>query len=307
MKIYKGVFIALLLSVCCYGCGSAQMNEQENARIENSKDIKSKGDTENTAITEMELPEEMPVMNPAYRVYEKTYVKDVLAYYWIKTYDERDNLIKEEKMDVSTDKCTKAITYAYCYNEAGGILLKLKQDVENYCHYQYDDEGNLYKIQTYENGEYIKSDCCIYNDNGKEVCNYTVYDFSSEEDIEKGQIERDEHEYNADGEVKVTHSYNADGELSSDTKYEYDKSNRVVRIDNIYYFADEAHEYQTITYEKNRETKNYYLVKEDESEKLYGTEIKEFDEEGRCIRQSEWENDIQTGYTTYEYENIKAN
>ncbi|MDE5778594.1 MAG: hypothetical protein K2I10_08870 [Lachnospiraceae bacterium] len=306
MKNYKGLLIALLLSFCCYGCGPAQMNGQENTAIEDGKDI-NEVDTENAVTTEMELPEEMPVMEPAYRVYEKTYEKDALAYYWIRTYDEKDNLIKEEKMDVFTDECTEVVTYAYCYNEAGFIVLKFEQDLENYWRYRYDEEGKLNKILTFENGEYIKSDCCLYDDNGELLYNYTVYDFSSEEDIEKGRMERDAYEYNADGEVTVTHSYNEEGELSYDTKYEYDKLNRVVRIDNIYYFADEAHEYQTITYEGNREIRNYYLVKEDESEKLYGAEIKEFDEEGRCIRQSAWENDIQTGYTTYEYENIKVN
>lgn len=196
-------------------------------------------------------------------------------------YDAAGNLLKESHYyDWNPDSPDEWTEYEY--DQAGNLIQK--SDENRTYKYEYDAAGNLIMETYYNNGTEWERREYEYNEDGKQIkLNWYYWDDGT------GKVMlMSEREYDAAGNEVVYRAYHDSpsawnrevpvGSLAYWGEYTYDEEGN--RISTIIYNADGSIDSQ---YETT------YSVKE------------EFDEAGRVIKRTNYENDVMLYWTEYEY------
>lgn len=291
-KRYIGV-ILLFVAASLSGCNKKQEEPLESTEFitaettvstaEMTEDIDSAKD-----INSIYVPDVMPENDIAYKETCSTYYQeDKLVYLWIYTYDEHDNLLMEERLNVETKECESSAAYAYIYNEQNLVEVKYWGSPDKYEVFLYNDNGELIESSRFADGEEAEHHYYAYDENDNLIQKVEV----------QGNKYLDctiEYEYDEKGNISVSRLYDSDGNLNFTNYHEYNEENQVIKIITEFPKSANGNYYTTYEYDKNGNTicENGFYI---DAEKPFFSYIYEYDSNNRCIRkesfkygESEW-------------------
>lgn len=308
----KGAFVLLCIALLFTGCGNHAAVTTENM-AENTVGESTENSTEDSIENEadagvIEIPEALPQNAAVYKAKSTYYEDGEVSVIWMRSYDERDNILSEEKIDPVSGEGMGTLfgEHAYIYNQEGQIQVEFFGTVDSYETYQYHENGKIREHCRYTGGELEEKKEYTYDDHGNEIKEVETRYFSEgEEPLVSEQITG--YLYDDNGNMTESISYDEEGDVSFRCGFEYDEMNQMVKS---YILKGDGTEY--LTYEAYTYDDNGNLLREDtygrenvsDSFEIGSSTVYEYDAKNRRIKEERYVDGILTRYTITEYEDV---
>lgn len=300
-KLGMGI-VFVLIAALLFGCGTGQREsweQEETAAGETPASADEETETVNVGsdIYGIDVPADMPENEIVYQDTCYTYTDGELTSWWVYTYDEHDNLIREEKLDIETGEQESTGNYAYIYNEQGLTEVKYWGRPEHYEVFLYNELGLLMESIKVKDGSEYTHYYYEYDEHGNEISWIEV----KEDEICFAEYQR--YVYDDRENIRVLANYDQDRTLKFTMDIEYDAYDRVTKILNDFDGYEEYNNYNTYEYDERGN-----LIREDlfemDSEEPYAYILYEYDSDNRCTREEHFSDGISHRLKLHEYEEI---
>lgn len=252
----------------------------------------------------IQIPDELPVIERVYLCTYKRYDNGELVHQSDYYYDKYFNIIKVYPYDIETGERKETDgEYSYIYDENGNVKVKFYGDTSSYDVYYYDENGLEIKKEYYSGGGLLNTRITDYNEQGDEIRSYSIYKWTTDEEIAAEQKKHSDHKYDEKGRNTYIASYDENDELNYELFFEYNDDDKLTLCQHHWYFTDK----ETVInfyykYDGNIHTETEYSVDGNGKETLESIEICEYNEYERLSKLVRYdENGVETMRETYDY------